>query len=144
MINTGLRFPICCYPSSCLSSCAQWLCRERKSRLLHMVAVPRRGKTTISRLGTSPAHQCRKLSRTTRLILLRPGDRLSTWRETAIPRRGCASAFTRASTLKQPSAETSGSLKTCLNSVGLVRRCLRLKSARDIFNLPYAVGYVWL
>jgi len=87
-----------------------------------MVALSRRGKTTMSTAVRRSRKYSRKLSRMTRLIRLRPVAFLSTCRDTAMPKRGPPRSFGRARTLKQRSAETTGFEKTLLNSIGFLSR----------------------
>ena len=94
-----------------------------------MVAVSRLGKTTISRQTFCVEYRCRKLSLTTRFILLRPTARLSTWRDTAMPRREFSSWFKRARILKHRSVVTKGFLKTLLNSMAFLSLCLLVNAA---------------
>ena len=87
-----------------------------------MVADAGRAKTTMSSArsesGISLARQWRKLSRTWRLMRLRPTADLSTFFETAIPRRVSGLADGRERMRKKRSVDDAFLSKTRLNSEG--------------------------
>lgn len=106
-----------------------------------MVADPGRAKTTMSMAVASPvavpARQWRKLSLTTRLIRFLPLAVLSTFFETAIPRRDFDAREGHANTRKQASEEAALFSKTLLKSDGFRRRAERGREACPLLWLSW-------